>query len=91
MKMKLIDLDKLAPAYAAGQKAAELLLDELELRGKPGSRENLDKLLNALAYTCFAVLANNSPNPAGDAKAFGKQLPTMVTHMLALFHRGPRH
>jgi len=89
--MKLIDLGKLAPAYAAGQKAAELLLGELELRDKPSSTENLDLLLNALAYTCFVVLANGSPNPVGEAKAFAKQLPTKVTHMLRLFHRGPRH
>jgi hypothetical protein len=37
------------------------------------------------------VLANNSADPAGEAKAFAKQLPTIVTHTLALFHRGPKN
>jgi hypothetical protein len=89
--MKLIDLDRLAPAYAAGEKAAKLLVNELGLDGKPSSRENSEKAFNALAYTCFAVLAKTSPDPASDAKAFVKQLPTMLTRMSALFHRGPKH
>ena len=88
MKMKLIDLDRRTPAYAAGEKAAKLLLNELRLDGKPPSRENSEKAFNALAYTRFAVLAKTSPDPASEAKAFAKQLPTMLTRMSALFHCG---
>jgi hypothetical protein len=36
-------------AYAAGEKAAKLLLNELALDGKPPSRENSEKAFNALA------------------------------------------
>ena len=89
--MKLIDLDRLAPAYAAGEKAAKLLLNEQGLDGKPSSRENSERVFNALAYTCFAVLAKTSVDPASEAKAFAKELPAMVTRMSALFHRGPKH
>jgi len=74
--MKLIDLDKHCST-------------NWDCTASP-SRENSEKAFNALAYTCFAVLAKTSADPTGEAKAFAKQLPTMLTRMSALFHRAPR-
>jgi len=80
-----------SPCVCCRREGCQTIAQRTGIGRQAPNRENSEKAFNALAYTCFAVLAKTSPDPASEAKAFAKQLPTMLTRMSALFHRGPKH